>query len=394
MRILVYNDISLAADYQAGNINAFLSLLSWLSTQGKVTVLHTHFKRPNRTLPTNVELIWRPDYVNLVIRNLRSRLGRPLPFLRYKDSWFKRWQFSQLVRRNDWDALFIEYLDNTFLLDAAPISAATRRVIDLHDLMSARGESFRAQNINTNENLDIDIETELRAIARFDTAICLQSSEAAVVNQALIGRHAVVTRRNPGVPVDGFEVSSAPRPDDAALRIGFLGTTAEFNVDAARQLIGARYESVAVEYRIAGSVCRVLHDAAALPNVRLLGRVDNLANFYADIDVAANLIRFGSGLKTKNVEALLFGIPVITTTVGAEGLEDFIGQGLYLADDESGWASAIHDLRLDDNPNRNRLSLRRRALAAFDPDVVFAELRNELLCPKVFPMNHSPSDDA
>lgn len=378
MRILIYNDISLAADYRAGNINAFLSLLSWLSTQGRVTILHTHFKRPERELPPNVEVIWRPDYLNLVVRNVRRRLGRQLPFLRYKDSWFKRRHFSRLLRSQSWDVVVIEYLDNTFLLDAAPIPTATRRVIDLHDLMSARGESFRSQGIGTDENLDIDLATELQAIARFDTAICLQAAEAAVINKALGREHALVTRRNPGVPVDGFTMAETASLGDAPLRVGFLGTTAEFNVDAARQLLQTRDDSEPVEYRIAGSVCGTLPEAARLPNVQLLGPVDRLADFYDGIDVAANLIRFGSGLKTKNVEALLFGIPVITTTVGAEGLDDFIGRGLYLADDETGWSTALRELRLGDNPVRNRQHLRERALAAFEADVVFAALRREL----------------
>ncbi|RTL22459.1 MAG: glycosyltransferase [Burkholderiales bacterium] len=388
MRILVYNDISLAADYRAGNVNALLSLLSWLSTQGQVTVLHTHFKRPERELPPNVDVIWRPDYLNLVVRHLRSKFGRRLPFLRYKDSRFKRRHFSRLLRGGTWDAVVVEYLDNAFLLDAAPIPPGTRRIVDLHDLMSARGDSFRSQGIVTNENLDIDLATELEAIARFDTAICLQASEAAVINEAISRRPAVVTRRNPGVPIDGFIVPAASSRDDAPLRIGFLGTTTEFNVDAARQLLGPRYESEGVEYRIAGSVCGVLPDAAALPNVRLLGRVNDLGTFYAGVDVAANLIRFGSGLKTKNVESLLFGVPVITTTVGAEGLEDFAGQGLYVADDETAWANALRELRLGDNPARNRRQLRERALAAFEPEVVFAALRREL---GGFPAARSPS---
>lgn len=378
MRILVYNDISLAADYQAGNVNAFLPLLSWLSTQGMVTVLHTHFKRPERALPSNVELIWRPDYFNLVDRNFRSRLGNRLPFLRYKDSWFKRWHFSRLMRRNNWDLVVIEYLDNSFLLDIDTIPSSTLRVVDLHDLMSARSQSFQARGITTNENLDIDIATELRAIDRFDIAICLQKDEATIINEALHRRHAVVTRRNPGVPVDGFMVVEEPRPEKAPLRIGFLGTKTEFNVDAARQLLRHRLETEMVEYRIAGSVCGVLSEAAGLPNVHLLGRVDRLNDFYASIDVAANLVRFGSGLKTKNVEALLFGVPVITTTVGAEGLEDFVGKGLYLADDDAGWMFALRNLRGGANPGRDRQSLRERALAAFDAEVVFSELRRTL----------------
>ena len=48
----------------------------------------------------------------------------------------------------------------------------------------------------------------------------------------------------------------------------------------------------------------------------------------------------GAGVKFKTVEALCHGVPVVTTTVGAEGIE---GDDLYagLEDDPAGLAEAV-----------------------------------------------------
>lgn len=380
MKILIYNDISLATSYRAGNVNAFMSLLSWLATVGDVTVLQTHYRRPSRSLPPNVKIVWRPDYFNFIARNLRKRLGLSLPLLKHKDSWFKRWFFSRLIRSNDWDLLLIEYIDNCFLLDCCLVPTSITCIADLHDLFSARGASFRRHSVFTLENNDIDLATELAAIARFNKVIFLQASEAAIVNAALDKQHALVTRRSPGMSAMwGVDAIYSPGALDSPLRIGFIGTTTEFNVDAARQLIGRCDVTQGVVCLIAGSVCTLLPEAKDLNNISLLGPMESLAEFYGGIDVAANLIRFGSGLKTKNVEALLFGVPVITTSVGAEGLEDFIGHGLYIAENKEDWETAMRDIHRVGDLAQNRHRLRERARAAFDPDLVFASLRQFLI---------------
>lgn len=55
--------------------------------------------------------------------------------------------------------------------------------------------------------------------------------------------------------------------------------------------------------------------------VRFLGFVDNLGDVYKQARVVICPIRLGSGTRVKLVEAAAWGKPIVTTTVGAEGLE-------------------------------------------------------------------------
>lgn len=50
------------------------------------------------------------------------------------------------------------------------------------------------------------------------------------------------------------------------------------------------------------------------------GRVPNLAQVYESVRVAVVPTRYGAGVKTKTIEALQYGVPVVATTIGAEGL--------------------------------------------------------------------------
>ena len=49
----------------------------------------------------------------------------------------------------------------------------------------------------------------------------------------------------------------------------------------------------------------------------------------------------------KILEALGYGRPVVATTVGAEGLEDLVGEGVVLADTASEFAKTVSNLLAD-----------------------------------------------
>jgi len=63
-----------------------------------------------------------------------------------------------------------------------------------------------------------------------------------------------------------------------------------------------------------------------------------------------NPIRFGAGLKIKNVEALAHGLPLVTTTHGSRGIEAGVNNA-FLYGDEAGefiqaMASNIESVKL------------------------------------------------
>lgn len=59
-------------------------------------------------------------------------------------------------------------------------------------------------------------------------------------------------------------------------------------------------------------------------NIKVRGFVsdEELADYYAKCKISVVPLRYGAGIKGKVVEALKFGIPVVTTSTGAEGIVD------------------------------------------------------------------------
>lgn len=93
---------------------------------------------------------------------------------------------------------------------------------------------------------------------------------------------------------------------------------------------------------------------ADLPGVRLLGHVPDVSAVLADADVAVVPVRYGGGTRIKVLEAWAHGVPVVSSTVGAEGLDTADGQQLLIADGAAAMAEACARV-LTDGALRDRL---------------------------------------
>ena len=82
-------------------------------------------------------------------------------------------------------------------------------------------------------------------------------------------------------------------------------------------------------------------------NLHFTGHVPDLAEFYARTRVVMAPIRFGAGVKVKTIQALQYGVPVVSTECGAEGIETSGLHPIVIADDAAGFAAALITLLTD-----------------------------------------------
>ncbi len=89
---------------------------------------------------------------------------------------------------------------------------------------------------------------------------------------------------------------------------------------------------------------RLVRAVDAFPGIRLTGFVADLDEIYRDSRVSVAPLLFGSGMKVKVLDAMARGIPTVTTSVGAEGIDIRNGQHLMVADEAESMAVAIEQL--------------------------------------------------
>lgn len=84
------------------------------------------------------------------------------------------------------------------------------------------------------------------------------------------------------------------------------------------------------------------------PGVEVTGSVPDVRPYYERATVFIVPLRLGGGTRLKIVEAMAMGVPVVSTSVGAEGLEIHPGEDILIADDPRAFADSI--LRLLSDP--------------------------------------------
>jgi glycosyltransferase involved in cell wall biosynthesis len=109
-----------------------------------------------------------------------------------------------------------------------------------------------------------------------------------------------------------------------------------------------------LEFWIAGKdpTKEVLQLQDRFDGVKVLGPVDDIKKEIITSAVFVAPLVFGTGIKTKVIEALSLGVPVVSTSIGAEGIKYTNGINMYVADDIHQFADYI--IELVNHPERNR----------------------------------------
>lgn len=78
-----------------------------------------------------------------------------------------------------------------------------------------------------------------------------------------------------------------------------------------------------------------------VPNVHVLGKVPSVLPYLQNADVSVVPLKFESGTRFKILEAAACGIPIVSTTLGAEGLDVRPGEAILVADTSEDFANGI-----------------------------------------------------
>jgi len=199
---------------------------------------------------------------------------------------------------------------------------------------------------------------ELEVAARADQIHVMSEADGSYLARFLPGGGRNIHVVPNAVDVDEFTPPAAPRSATELLFIGnfdhlpnqdaldYLMTDIWPLVrrrvpDAALKIVGAR----------AGELVR-RYDGR--DGVSVIGEVADTIPYYQQCAAMIAPIRAGSGTRLKILEALACGAPVVTTTIGAEGIEGVPGEHFMIRDTTAEFADAVCAV-LEDAALRSRL---------------------------------------
>ena len=108
---------------------------------------------------------------------------------------------------------------------------------------------------------------------------------------------------------------------------------------------------------------KYLGQYASTPDVTLTGNLSHPTDFFSQAAVMVYAPSHGSGMKVKVMEAMAYGVPVVTTSEGVEGIDYVNGRHCWVA--EADGALAAHTCQLLENP-AERQSIRTAARALIE----------------------------
>lgn len=133
----------------------------------------------------------------------------------------------------------------------------------------------------------------------------------------------------------------------ASKDILFVGSGHLPNVIAAKELIPLAKLMPQYNFIIVGDSGKGINQKAAPSNIKVLGHIEHeeLDELFEQSFAFINPMKSGSGTHLKMMKALAFGIPIITSRVGARGFENNeIENAMIIADDVSSMKLAIEKL--------------------------------------------------
>lgn len=227
---------------------------------------------------------------------------------------------NRLTRRRHFDLAVINNVWMSKIFDSLPPYVI--RLNDTHDVFYRRRRAFEV----------IKSAPDFFSCTKADEAFGWRRAHVnlAITNEErLLMCQGAPNRTNLHLPF--IEPLVAPKARDYLhadkVVFGFLGSAHPFNIHGIISLIEslkivARWAPI--EVLVAGNVTKSL-SSTQRRYVKTLGYVEEVSEFYDQIDICISPVDLGSGLKIKVVEALSRGFPVIATKHSAEGC-DLISQ--------------------------------------------------------------------
>jgi polysaccharide biosynthesis protein PslH len=274
-----------------------------------------------------------------------SRL--PQAVLRYRSAALKR-QVEALTRQGKFDGIVCD-----FLSAAINIPDLSRAVLFQHNVESviwARDAEHAGpllHRIYLREQHDRMLLYEKRVCQAVKRVVAVSESDVETM-RSLYGAehtHAVPT----GVDLDYF---APPRSATSTTDLVFIGSMDwRPNIDGIRwfaaevlPLIRRRRPdcSLAVVGRRPTAEIRQLVERD--PRIHVTGTVDDVRPYLWESAVSIVPLRVGGGTRLKIYEAMAARIPVVSTTIGAEGLDVRDGENIAIADSAASFAERCLDL--------------------------------------------------
>jgi glycosyltransferase involved in cell wall biosynthesis len=281
----------------------------------------------------------------------------PVPhyFLRVHDSPEMSKAIADMVAKDHYDFVIGEYSVMGQFIHKNPLLPPVRRIISVHECYYlARLKDYRFHKWGRKKLREL---INLKGLKKYEFDMYSQADKVLTLTSQ--GRDELLAIRPDldiaivphGVDVEHFSYSD---PSEGEQSVVFVGNYLHYpNVDAVlyfHQEIWSKVKAICpkLKFIIVGkSPPLEIQDLTQDESITVTGRVDDVIPYIREGRIFICPVRLGGGFRGKILEAMAVGRPIVSTSLGAEGIPSKNGENIIIADDPEGFASGIEKLLKD-----------------------------------------------
>jgi polysaccharide biosynthesis protein PslH len=314
----------------------------------------------------DMELLARRDKRLLQARSLLSMHSFEHLLVARRVEFLSRLQ--QLVDNGNFDIVQVEFVQMAALRFQLPAGRRFRTVLDEHNIefdivkRTASAEVSAARRLYSAVDWRKLKREEVSAWRWFDGVSVTSERDAAILTQ--LSPSTPVTVVPNGVDIELFRPPTNEPDSDSLLFFGAMNyypnrDGLDYFLEQVFPLILAKRPGT--KLRVVGPAPDSVKSLQG-PNIEVTGFVDAVEPYIDRATAVIVPLRLGGGTRLKIVEAMAMAKPIVSTRVGAEGIDVVDGESALLADDPQSFAAHVESV-LADRALAKRLGAAARKLA-------------------------------
>lgn len=245
-------------------------------------------------------------------------------------NFFFRRQFDKILRANAYDYIIISYAIYANLISNKKTLKGAITINDTHDFLASQIQDKKKNRIGEY------FQNEIKMLDKFDQVWAISNDEYYIFSQFINNVKLV-----PFSPTLSLEYTFSKRK--TTFDIIYVASENPHNIKSAKWFFEKVYPILDQNFKILviGKICKHILD---YKNVAKINFVEDLSAEYLKSKISICPMLTGTGVKIKVLEALSFGLPIVTNLRGVDGLVNKSKNGCVVCANEIDFAKNIASL--------------------------------------------------
>lgn len=390
MKKILYFFPKMSLKNNAGNVTRVISLLKYFKSRD-ISVDFYGLKNwnikwsddlPDLMLETKLvdRVFWgeiKPPKENPIKRFITFKIPEFFKRKYYKSSkTFKPYssfylvkQFDEILEENEYDFIVINYVLWVNLIKYSKHLKNAHTIVDTQDFLSVHAS--KNNRLMKRKKAGDYFQEEIDGLSCFDEVWAVSVDEYYIFSQFLNNNVKLV----PNIPLATLNTSKKIDYSDRKYDIIYVASENPWNQMSSKWFLSDVYPLLPKNLSICiiGKINEYIKEEYS--NIEKIHFVEDLGEMYANSRISICPMLEGTGIKLKIIEAMSFGLPIVTNIRGIDGLPNKINNGCLVSKDAKEFADNIIKT-LTDRDLYNKLSKQGYDIyeAYFNPEIRYKQL--------------------